>query len=407
MALSQSPSIVTNGLTFYKDLNNVKSFKGPAIQNLTKNLTPVGLGTSAGYVASSGNEKVDIPQLGLTDVNYVLIQNNYSAVSTNCCPSLYSYGNSVTVTPNTLYTYGIVYKCDSGYTSSNYMYRYEYNSSGAYVTEGGVHSTANRIHLGNGWYWAWGTFTTQATTVTLSGLAAFYYQYSTLIDKLSVAKIFLTQGNYTALHPRYWPDVNTTRTNTQAVTDLINNTAITANSLTYATDGTYSFNGTSDYISIAQPAIGLTPNNWTISGWIRPTSATESFFLTPQSAGVDHFLRYDGVNKRLGLQITEAGDVNNRAYYTALNSVPLNTWTNFSVSIKNLTIKAYINSVESLNQTEAIAIANWDGGWVVGQRGISSFWYTGQISSLQVYNRELSAAEVRQNFNALRGRYGV
>jgi hypothetical protein len=31
----------------------------------------------------------------------------------------------------------------------------------------------------------------------------------------------------------------------------------------------------------------------------------------------------------------------------------------------------------------------------------------GKISSVEIYNRALSASEVEQNFNALRGRYGV
>jgi len=34
-------------------------------------------------------------------------------------------------------------------------------------------------------------------------------------------------------------------------------------------------------------------------------------------------------------------------------------------------------------------------------------YFTGYIPNTQIYNRALSAAEVQQNFNALRGRYGI
>jgi hypothetical protein len=34
-------------------------------------------------------------------------------------------------------------------------------------------------------------------------------------------------------------------------------------------------------------------------------------------------------------------------------------------------------------------------------------WFKGNIPSIQIYNRALSAAEVSQNFNALRGKYGI
>jgi len=40
-------------------------------------------------------------------------------------------------------------------------------------------------------------------------------------------------------------------------------------------------------------------------------------------------------------------------------------------------------------------------------QGIGGNYSDGNISVVQVYNRALSAAEVSQNFNALRGRYGI
>jgi hypothetical protein len=37
----------------------------------------------------------------------------------------------------------------------------------------------------------------------------------------------------------------------------------------------------------------------------------------------------------------------------------------------------------------------------------SIYWFQGNIATTQIYNRALSASEVQQNFNALRGRYGI
>jgi hypothetical protein len=34
-------------------------------------------------------------------------------------------------------------------------------------------------------------------------------------------------------------------------------------------------------------------------------------------------------------------------------------------------------------------------------------FYAGEIDAVQVYNRALSAPEIQQNFNAMRGRYGI
>ena len=193
-----------------------------------------GNATGTGYAFTADSEVVNIPQIGTLTSKYVTVQNNYPAVSTSCCPNLFGYSTStVSVSASTLYTYSILYKCDSGYTHANFLYRYEYAAGSVYVTEAGIHSTTNRTHLGNGWYWAWGTFTTSATTATLT-LYSFYYQYSTSVDKFYVAKVLLTPGTYTGLHPKYWPTFNTTKSNTQAIADLTGNNTVTANSLTYA-----------------------------------------------------------------------------------------------------------------------------------------------------------------------------
>ena len=47
------------------------------------------------------------------------------------------------------------------------------------------------------------------------------------------------------------------------------------------------------------------------------------------------------------------------------------------------------------------------GAWNLGNNNGGSEGWRGSINSVIIYNRALSAAEVQQNFNALRGRYGV
>jgi hypothetical protein len=37
----------------------------------------------------------------------------------------------------------------------------------------------------------------------------------------------------------------------------------------------------------------------------------------------------------------------------------------------------------------------------------SNYWYKGKMSQVSIYNRALTAEEVQQNYNALKGRYGL
>lgn len=409
MALGLTPSIVTNGLIFACDMANRKSYRGPQISNLTQYINTTGIGTSAGYQATDGTEVIDIPQIGPTTVKFVNIQNNYPSVSGNCCPSLFQYGG-YSVSPSTLYTYGIVYKVDSGYTNGNYMYRYEYNG-GSYVTEAGVHDTNKRVYLGDGWWWAWNTFTTNPSTNLISSSGLWYYQYSTFSDKVSVGKIFVSQGDWTGLHPKYWPDSATTRSNTQTVTDLMGNSTVTANSLTYATDGSVSFNGSTNYISIATDILN-TDSQFTLQAWLRPNGSNwndnaiplYNTYANSSNIGFWHHFGLDNV-----LRWRHAGNT-----YTDGNlsghGLVANTWQMTTITWDGSTIRLYKNDVL---QNSAAA-----GGFNKGTQGArigmlnfrntaNDYNWKGDIGLHTVYNKPLSLAEIRQNFNAHRSRYGL
>jgi hypothetical protein len=400
MSINQSPSTVTSGLVFSMDANNRKSYVGPPIKNNPTGISFAGVSTGTGYVCTSLVELIDIPQLGITTVYTSNIQNNYST-SGNCCPSLFQYGGYA-VTGSTLYTYGIVYRSQSGYTHPNFMYRYEYNG-GSYVTESGVFDNSKRIHLGNGWYWAWNTFTTQPSTTLINSSGLWYYNYSAFSDKISVAKIFVTQGDYTGLHPKYWPENNVTRSNTQALVDLTGQNTITATSLSYANDGTFSFNG-SQYLSI--------PDNASI----RPSSGyitTEVWFKATATGSQNGSIL---INKENEYEISAGGGYITYAFrpnWAWVGATAFNTNQNYCVTITydQVNQKMYLNGVEVYSAALTGAIGNaYSDTLKIGARGGTGSTYdyfTGNIYNVKIYNRGLSASEVAQNFAAQRGRYGI
>lgn len=71
----------------------------------------------------------------------------------------------------------------------------------------------------------------------------------------------------------------------------------------------------------------------------------------------------------------------------------------------------YINGVQVNSDTQAGTIATNSSGMSIGayggNSGSNSYWYNGALSICRVYNRVLTAAEVLQNFNATKGRYGI
>ena len=159
-----------------------------------------------------------------------------------------------------------------------------------------------------------------------------------------------------------------------------------------------SFNGTNDSMQIAQPSIQTSPNLFTFTGFIKPTDHS-SFFITPQSAGTDQFISYDGPNKRIRLNIAETTDTNIRTRSSTVGSVPPNAWTYFAVSINDKNVKIFINGMLNAEFNESIDIAGWTSNWSIGQRGNSTNWYQGQMDQLRVYNYARTTAQVAWEYS--------
>ena len=412
MSLSNSPSIVTNGLVFAYDMYNPKSYRSPPLKNVLTQITPQGQGSSSTYQFSNGTENVYIPDLGfIPNCAYMDMYNDYNGGSGNCCPSPYTYGNGLTVSPATEYTYAIVYKSVNGYTHPNFMYHYEYTSGGSYLTEFGVFysngSYSGQVRsLGNDWYWASAKFTTNASAGYVN-TGSWMYEYGRY-NRFYVAKAMLVPGDYTNLHPRFWPALNTTVSNTQALIDLTNNNTNTINSLTYSNDGTFSFSG-SNSITVPFNSSAFTFNAaQTIIIWMKnqsPSSARRNPYNQAYAGGGTITHENDtAFNYYYG---TGGGDNSPYQGFTSSFSVVVGETAMICITRDASTVSWYKNGVFSNSTSNP-----YGSGVVTGTNNITigsgyAGGFAGSIYAVQLYNRALTATEVAQNFNALRGRYGV
>ncbi len=207
-----------------------------------------------------------------------------------------------------------------------------------------------------------------------------------------------------AANPKSYPGSGTTWSDLSGNGN--NGTLVNGVGYTPVDGGSMVFDGINDFVNIDQPQVSFSPNRWTICTWLKPNNQY-SRFLTPNSAGIDHFLEYDNANQRVNVHVTQSADTNERNRVGVANTIPIGVWSYSCVSIDVLNIKIYANSLLTNQYTETISIANWSSTWRLGQRGNSTQWYSGNISDFMVYNRALSLEEIQQNFNSLRGRYGI
>lgn len=215
------------------------------------------------------------------------------------------------------------------------------------------------------------------------------------------------------------PYTDTSRSNTQALIDAIGNNTLTATSLTYANNNTFSFDGSYSYLQSASNC-GIT-GDVTLSAWIRPnrtgqTGPHSTVICTDVNYPYGAKLMNYKNNSRYGIWLGWAGGGN--INYEAFVGVNINdntdkmltaSWTQ-STGIAKIYLNGVLQSTQNTGITSAVALA--DGKITIGTdyNSIGSGTlnkYLGNIYQASIYNRTLTDAEVQQNFNATRSRYGV
>lgn len=421
MALFPSNNIVTNGLVFSYDLNSKLSYKGPPLQNKLSALS-ANTGSGTGYVLTASSETVKIPSVGELQVTTCNLQNTGASW---CCVNFMNFGNTGNIiSGSTLYTYMILYRIDSGYTHPNFMYRYEYNSSGTYLTESGIHDTNKRTYLGNGWYYAWNTFTTQPTTANMT-CYGFSYNYSNFTDRYSYAKVAIVQGDYSGMHPTLWPNLGVSVLNTQILNNVAGSSVLTANNLNYTSDGLFTFNGTSSYILSSSPNLPTVAGsgNKTFIVWCQPDSTGPANTYTGLLALGTHSSTTPSSTVLLSLNTNNSSTYYVSSAYWGNDYVPNNivvtpnawnmigivargaaTTNNATLFCGNATGLSFTTGSSS-SYTKGLNTSNTD--LTIGCTDVPGRFFKGKISNVLIYDRELSTAEITQIYQSMRGRYGI
>lgn len=426
MATAGGPDIERDGLVFgydtgYSSINENLSkgryFKGPTSTNLLERLSTSYSNTqTSNFYAVAGEETVKIPKIGRRTVKYVEYFNNHPS-SGNCCPNLFNYGEA-TVTPNTSYTYSIVYKHTGNYTHPNFMYRYEYNG-GTYNTEGGSHSTASdrRRSLGDGWFHAWGTFTTQATTNRLI-CYSFLYNYGTTKYKFYVAAISIVRNTTGTSHlivpPHLMLQPNTSISSTQSLIDLTRTTNIDLSNVSFDSTGQPIFDGTDDHITGVLPINGNgAPHTIEMVFSSNVNQGSLGSRRDPFTIGNSTTHQYSALDVNTSnmnwyffgkdTSFTNSPQMVANQYY----HIVLSYAGGFS---NNTNKKVWINSVQqilSAGVNETSLLPNNPSFSIGRDRGRNTAYWPGKIPVFKVYNRALSQEEAQQNYNAYKNRFNL
>jgi hypothetical protein len=204
----------------------------------------------------------------------------------------------------------------------------------------------------------------------------------------------------------------TTWTNTVAVSSSISGTLV--NGTTYS-NGAMTLDGIDDYVQIGTSAVINESLPCTVSVWFKLTELvsgkTPPFcFKTDTGANLVFIIGANSSGYQ-GTTLIVPGASAARKTDTD-TSFFLNNWVNVLITYNGS--GASTPSNYGIYENAVLKTQNTGVGGVADPRLNTTLGYVnsnnvlkGSISATQIYNRALTQAEITQNFNALRGRYGI
>jgi len=182
--------------------------------------------------------------------------------------------------------------------------------------------------------------------------------------------------------------------------------------------GSIVFDGVDDYVnnigSISDFSFIQNTGVFTISAWVRLTDLSVARYFLGNNNGTTSakgfYLGYSGDSGTLVLLITYGVGGQSTLLNFQNNIFTVNDWTQVTCVGDGITFQVYKNGIRfgSSAAFGVFSTGNSARTLSIGRiNNLNSSYWQGNVSQTSIYNRALSATEVQQNFNALRGRYGL
>jgi hypothetical protein len=184
------------------------------------------------------------------------------------------------------------------------------------------------------------------------------------------------------------------------------NTGTLTNGPTYSSSnsGSIVFDGADDYVEISGNSSN-TPSEMTLFCFVYPKNTRPEEIIATQNNGNGYRFM---TRTYVGNTGTTWGFAPSSATeYSSSTVLSNNVWYSLAITYTSSSLLGYLNG--TLNWSVSSPIALVHGGNIRLGDGIggAQVHLQANLSSFMMYNRALTAAEISQNFNALRGRFGI
>ena len=215
-------------------------------------------------------------------------------------------------------------------------------------------------------------------------------------------------------HPTQYAGQGVTRSATQGLLDLTGNKTIGLSSTSFDTNAQPAFDGTEEYFDLGSDQVFKTSGGWTVENIVRYDSVAGGYdnYISPANFIGSDSISYNSwywsvLSNKLALWNISPG-----IWKYGSTTIQPNRWYHVAlVSYDNGTqYQMYLNGVaEGGDHTTYSWNASYSGLRVryIGAGQSTRRFVNGEIPVTKIYNRALTAAEVRNNYNQYKGRFNL
>jgi hypothetical protein len=228
--------------------------------------------------------------------------------------------------------------------------------------------------------------------------------FATQTDKMIFNRDYepiVTNGLVLNLDAGFTPSYPTTNTTWYDVSGSNNGTLMNGPTFNLGNGGSFIFDGSDDYVSLSNYTLN---DSFTYGIWVMRSGSgnqgNRGIVISNAATYIDVGFN-DGIMFSL---ILSNGSQNLITYGTM---VPTGQWAYYSATYNQQSAILYLNGIQIASNNYSLGVGRISNDFTIGSFDGGSYNLNGKITIAQVYNRALSAAEVLQNYNAQKGRFGL
>lgn len=405
MGIARGPNTVKDGLVFGCDTGYGIADNSTATRFYPGKPTSNALETEANwiYLGTNITNPADYPVALPAEVNF---QKGASQGSINWADACRNYTDSYSAgTKITVSGWHMFYSTDISLTmNSRDRLGWHYSKDGA-STYGGTIYTATQW---NKWYYFSSTFSSTGVTTSLrvEDGGADYYRSSEDAAKTTQYYCNLQIEVGTDIVSPY---VKGTRSSTASLIDLKRATNIDVSNVSFDSTGQPTFDNTDDRITMPNSSVFNHTSELSIEAWVKFDGNNQDFIFEKGNVNTQYSLFSHGSD--IVFRTYHAGDSGYQSLAPSKTTAGITNgqWHHIVGSWDGSTKRIYVDGVDKASVSKSGALTTTSNGAAIGSFGgtSSGYYFGGDIAIVKIYDKGLSATQVKQNYNSQKNRFDI